>query len=323
MADHTDVGDFFLSPDEAFGVLGNETRMKMLQILGEAEQPLLFSELREQLEIDDPGQVNYHLNQLKGHFVRQTDDGYKLLQPGHRVIQAVVSGGVTGTPVLEPTEVDAPCPYCGQSVEISYGGERLLIRCTECAGTFAGSETDAPFVDTHPYGSIGAIILPPAGVTGRSPPEILEAVIVWTLTEYLALESGICPRCSMTIERTLRVCEDHDSAGGNCDVCNTRHAVHVDYDCPHCTHQELIVPAGFHLFLSVPELMSFLSAREIIPVIPSWETTVPMLDYQDEVINMDPTELQFTYTADGDKLILVVDEKFDVIDSTVITGLSE
>lgn len=323
MTSPTGEGDAFLSPDEAFAALGNETRMEILRSLGEAEGPLLFSELREQVEIDDPGQVNYHLNQLKGHFVRQTDDGYKLLDPGHRIIQAVISGGVTGTPVLEPTEVDAPCPFCGQSVQIRYGGGRLLIRCTACAGVFAGSETDAPFVDSHPYGALGAFPLPPAGVIGRSPKDVLDAATVWALTGYLAIGSGVCPRCSMTIERSLRVCEDHSPTGGNCEVCNTRQAVHVDYVCPHCTFQEVTVPAGWNLFLVVPELMSFLSARGVIPAVPSWEAMVPMYDYEDEVIDVDPLELKITYTFDGDQLILVVDERFDVKDSTVITGLSE
>lgn len=323
MADPTDVGGSFLSPDEAFAVLGNEHRMEMLQILGEAEEPLQFSELREEVDIDDPGNFNYHLNQLKGHFVRQTDDGYELLDPGNRIIQAVVSGGVTETPVLEPTVVDAPCPYCGQSIEIIYGGGRLLIRCTECAGMYAGSETDAPFVDTHPYGALGAFLLPPAGVIGRSPRDVLDAATIWAITGYLALGSGVCPGCSMTIDRSLRVCEEHDPTGGNCAVCNTRHAVQVDYVCPHCTFQEVTVPAGWNLFLTVPELMSFLSARGIIPAIPAWEGILPMYDYEDEVIDVAPLKLKITYTVDGDRLILMVDEEFDVTDSTVISGLSE
>lgn len=323
MTSLNDDDDTFLSHDEAFAVLGNDTRMEILRILGESEQPLLFSELREQAEIDDPGQFNYHLNQLKGHFVRQTEDGYSLQAPGHRVIQAVVSGGVTGTPIIEPTGVDAPCPYCGQSVEISYGGERLLIRCTECAGAFAGSETDAPFVDTHPYGALGAYPIPPAGVAGRSPQDVLAAAVVWVFADFLAINSGVCPRCSMTIERTLQVCEVHNPTGGNCDVCNTRHAVNVDYACPHCTHLESTVPVGFNLFLAVPELMSFLSARGIIPAVPSWEATVPMYDYEDEVIDVEPLELKITYTVNGDQLVLTLDDELNMVDGKVVTDLSE
>lgn len=40
-----------LSPDDAFTVVGNDTRMEILQTLGEADQPLSFSELRERIGI--------------------------------------------------------------------------------------------------------------------------------------------------------------------------------------------------------------------------------------------------------------------------------
>lgn len=149
------------SPDEAFAVLGNETRMEILQVLGRAEESLSFSELRERLEINDPGQVNYHFNRLRGHFVRQTEEGYNLYEPGHRIIQAVLSGSVTGESVLEPIRVDDPCPYCSEPVQINYREERLLIRCTHCAGTFAGSDTDAPFLEAHPHGTVAVLPLPP------------------------------------------------------------------------------------------------------------------------------------------------------------------
>ena len=312
-----------LSPDEAFAVLGKETRMEVLKVLGDAEEPLSFSEIRERLGIDDPGQVNYHLKQLRGHFIQQTEDGYNLLEPGNRIIQAVVSGSVTGTSILEATPIDAPCPYCGEPVIIRYGGERLLVRCTDCAGTYAGSETDAPFVDAHPYGSIAAFPLPPAGFAGLSPQEVLGTAIVCSFTEYLAMGKGMCPRCAMAIEQTVQICDNHEPSGGNCERCHTRHAVTVDYHCPHCTHQEITVPVGFDLFLSEPELMTFLSARGVIPAIPSWELTVPMFDYEDEVIEGDPLILQLTYTVGGDRLVLTVDEELDVVDSNVITGLRE
>lgn len=323
MSTEANNGSSNLTPDQAFSVLGNEIRMEILQTLGEADTALSFSDIREQVAVDDPGQVNYHLNQLKGHFVRKADAGYGLLEPGHRIIQAVLSGGVTGTSELEPTDLDAPCPYCDEPVEISYREERLLIRCSDCPGTFAGSETDAPFLDAHPYGTVGVLPLPPAGIAERTPRGVLDATIVWTITEFLALASGVCPRCSVAIDWSLSVCEDHDASEGNCDSCNTRHAVNVDYDCPNCTHEEAIVPAGFNLFLSVPELMSFFSPRGIIPAMPSWETTAPMFDYKDEVLESDPLEVRLTYTIDGDRLILTVDDDLTVIDATVIAGLPE
>ncbi|MFB6206666.1 MAG: ArsR/SmtB family transcription factor, partial [Haloglomus sp.] len=84
-----------LSPDEAFGVLGNETRIQILQTLGEADGPLSFTELRDRVGIRQGSQFNYHLDKLVGHFVRKTDDGYELRLAGRRVIYAVLSEAVT------------------------------------------------------------------------------------------------------------------------------------------------------------------------------------------------------------------------------------
>lgn len=222
---------------------------------------------------------------------------------------------------MEPTDLDAPCPYCDEPVEISYREERLLIICAACAGTFAGSQSDAPFLETHPHGTVAVLPLPPAGFARRNPRAVLDATIVWTITEFLALASGVCPRCSVAIDWSLRVCEDHDPSGGFCETCYMRHAVNVDYDCPNCTHEEANVPVGFNLFLSIPELMSFLSARGIIPAVPAWETMAPMFDYEDDVLGVDPLELRLTYTIGGDQLILTVDDGLNVVDGTVITGL--
>lgn len=312
-----------LSPDEAFALLGNETRMEIVQVLGKAAEPQSFSEIRKEVGVDDPGQVNYHLNKLKEHFVNQSDGGYRLLEPGHRIIQAVFSGVVTGTSVQEVTPIDAPCPYCGRSVEISYREGRLVILCTECAGTFAGSETDAPFLEEHPHGTIAILPLPPAGVTGRTPRATLDATIVWTFTEFLALASGLCPRCSVAIDWPLRVCEDHDTSEGCCDLCNTRHAVNIDYDCPNCSHEEANVPVGFNLFLTAPELMSFFSSRGLIPAIPTWETSAPMFDYRDEVIEVDPLKVKLTYTLEGDRLEMTIDDELNVLEAIVTTSLSD
>lgn len=110
----SDTGDDTpdLSPDEAFVALGDETRIQALQVLGRSESPLSFTDLRKRVGMSDPGQFNYHLDNLRGHFVRQVGDDYALRESGSRVVQAVLSGSVTGSTVLEPTSLQAPCPYC-------------------------------------------------------------------------------------------------------------------------------------------------------------------------------------------------------------------
>lgn len=89
-----------LSPDEAFAVLGDDTRLQILQMLGAADEPLAFSELFDRIEYHDSSNFGYHLDKLVDHFVRKTDEGYALRQAGRRVVEAILSGAVTDDPVL-------------------------------------------------------------------------------------------------------------------------------------------------------------------------------------------------------------------------------
>lgn len=92
MTNQSDIGDTTLTPDDAFAVLGNETRLEILRSLSDADGPVSFSDLREHVGMRDSGQFNYHLDKLVGHFVTQADDGYALRQAGDRVIEAILSG---------------------------------------------------------------------------------------------------------------------------------------------------------------------------------------------------------------------------------------
>lgn len=84
-------GSTALSPGEAFAVQGDETRLQILQTLGEADDPLAFSELFDRVEYDDTANFNYHLGKLEIHFVHKTGDGYALRNAGGRVVEAILS----------------------------------------------------------------------------------------------------------------------------------------------------------------------------------------------------------------------------------------
>lgn len=302
-----------LSPDEAFATVGNETRIQILQALGEAE-PLSFSDLFDHVEIDDPGNFNYHLDRLTGHFVRKTNAGYELREPGSIVAQAILSGVITKAPVLEPTQLDAPCPYCEGPVEVSFRGERVLVQCMECPGTYAGSETDVRFLGAHPHGTIAAFRLPPAGLDERTPREVLDAGLARTHNELMVLSKGICPRCSAAVDRSLQCCHEHDFSAGVCPRCNRRRAVSVDYRCTNCIRVEENIPAGLHL-MQDPALMSFMSGHGINPVIPSWDDLSPIIGYVEDVRSHDPFRAQFTYSIAGNVLSLTVDKDLTVLDT--------
>lgn len=60
------------TPTDAFGVLGNDTRVAILEALAEATEPgygqqaVRFSDIRERVGVDDSGRLNYHLDKLRG-----------------------------------------------------------------------------------------------------------------------------------------------------------------------------------------------------------------------------------------------------------------
>ena len=98
-----------LAPEEAFDVLGSETRLQILQVLATADDPMAYSELFDRIAYEDSANFTYHLDKLLGHFVRKTDEGYVPRLTGQRVVEAIFSGVVTDAPVVERTDVEMSC----------------------------------------------------------------------------------------------------------------------------------------------------------------------------------------------------------------------
>lgn len=298
-----------LSPDEAFANVGNEARIHILQTLGESE-PLTFSELYDAVDIEDSGNFTYHLDKLRGHFVRESDGEYMLREPGGIIVQAILSGVITASSGFEPTRLEAGCPYCGNPVEVSYTDERVLVRCTDCRGTYAGGETDARFLEAHPHGTIAIFRLPPAGLNNRSATQVLDMALARTHLELLSLAQGICPRCSGVVDYSLQVCEDHDPADGMCETCNRRRSIYVDYACKNCIRVEENIPAGLHL-VKDPALMSFISGHGINPVMPTWNKLDAVIGYYEVLNAVKPIEATFTFQIGDDSLALTVNKNLD------------
>lgn len=315
MAAGPEDADTTLSPDDAFAVLGNETRMDILQKLAEAEDPLQFSELRERVGVSDSGQFNYHLDKLVGHFIEHTEDGYGLRRAGERIIEAIVSGAVTETPVIDPTPIDWPCSQCGAPVKVSYQQEWMALSCTECEGLYGGSlaaDERAPREQLED-GYLGGASLPPAAIKNRSASEVFRTAISWDFLERIARSKGICPRCSAAIEMSLTVCEDHDHGDGICDACGSRYAVKFESACPNCPNTgEGLLPTALH---GTTEILDFVTSHGFDPVTPTEDQWMAMTEaWEVEVLSLDPVEVRITYTLEGHVLSLTVDEELNVID---------
>ncbi|MFC6940096.1 winged helix-turn-helix domain-containing protein [Salinirubellus sp. GCM10025818] len=299
-----------LTPDEAFSILGNETRMQILQELGNADRSLSFTDLRDRVGIRQGAQFNYHLDKLVGHFVEKVGEGYTLREPGRRVIQSVLSGAVTDDPVLEPAEVDFSCLHCGGPLEVSYSRGKLRLSCTACVGDFDES-TVRERENESASANLANMWFTPAGVQGRDAADALRTASTTNHLDAMALSSDICPRCSARVDHSVSVCESHDADGGLCEACGSRLAVWFHFRCTNCIYDKTC-SAGM-VFLDVPELLVFVgehglntSSRAIEW---GWE-------FEEEIVSVDPFEGRFTFTIEADSITLTVDDTLSVVDVT-------
>lgn len=302
-----------LSPDDAFSVLGNETRMNILQTLAQADEPLSWSAIKAAVDVRDGGNFTYHLEKLEHHFVHETEDGYALRQAGRRVVEAVLSGAITDPASLEPARIDEPCPYCGEPFEVSYREERALFRCTECEGTLGGREATTEAFGTLPRGTIELGYLPTAGLTDRNRSEVVMASLVWGGAEGLAVGYGVCPRCAAKLDHAVSVCDDH-ADDGVCDRCNMRYGVTITSRCPTCFHERTNAMVG-HLY-SKPAFRAFFDSRGIDVFASDPDDWRAFIEYEEDVVQREPFEGRFTFTLGGETLTLTVDETLSVTDVT-------
>lgn len=303
--------DATLAPEDAFSLLGNETRVRILQALGTMDGPLSFTELRTEVGIPQGGQFNYHLDQLVGHFIEKTEAGYALRQPGERVVQAVVSGAVTERPYLEPTEVSWwPCPYCEGVVAIGYHDERVERFCTECEGFLGRLQSDLFPFEVGDFGYLDYLYLPPAGMGGRDPSQLLRAAFTWAYAEWLVAAHDVCPRCSATVDHTVDVCPSHDTEGF-CATCGEKNAIRFETACSNCTFS-LDSIASMHLAASM-ELLDFVTDHGINPIGDPWDWG---WEYDETIVSFDPLEAVLSFTIDDETLTLTVDDELTIVEAT-------
>ena len=300
-----------LSPEAAFSILGDETRLGILRALGEADGPLAFSELFERVDYETTANFSYHLEQLLGHFVERSASGYALRRAGSYVVEAVLSGAVTDVPTRERTAIDEPCFRCGGTMEVSYREEAVGLYCRDCGGTRGGGSDTSAWADDHEADILGHVYLPPAGVRQRSAPELLRAAEVWTVAAANARSRDVCPRCSAAIGSEVEVCDDHDAEDGRCARCDQRFAITVLERCRNCIFSMTSI-ATVRL-LCAPELMGFMIDHGVDPIAPEGFHVANLVD--ETVTATDPFAAEFTFRADDETITLSVDGSLEVVEA--------
>lgn len=305
-------GDENLSPDAAFAVLGNETRIEILRTLWEVTETIAsdgtitFSELYEHGGFEDTGNFNYHLGKLTDHFVRRTDGGYELTGAGLAVVRAVIAGTVDERPTLEFTEIDAGCPLCAAPVEVAYESQGLIARCSRCAGLW------------QKYDDLDGLLfwfpLPPAGLADRTPEEAFHTVITYFLQRIRSFRRGVCPTCSGPVDESIDVCEAHEPGEhGGCPRCSRRHLVEVTCTCRVCrasTNGPLTIAILVH-----PAVTAFYYEHDIEHRFASWASFQRGQTMEEELVSTDPLRIRVTIPCDDTRLRLVLDETAAVVDA--------
>ena len=186
------MSDADASAATPFELLGHDIRIGIVEALVEHrrehpdEPALTFSELRDRVGVADSGQFNYHLDKLRGQFVRETDAGYRLGAAGRQVAGAVLSGSYDVGPDRGPVDLDATCGYCDASVAVRYEDGALVAECDD------GHTVHS---DYFPSGIVERVSLPAAME--------LSALLGHHKVELLLRD--VCPSCygpaTATVER--------------------------------------------------------------------------------------------------------------------------
>lgn len=205
------------SPTDLFELIGQETRMAILQALVEqdrtSEDPVVpFSELQRRADIEDTGRFNYHLGQLLDSLVVRTDDGYRLSKFGRRVLRPMATGFYD--PDIDIGDLDLPgeCPDCGGSLHVRHSENVMQVVCSSD--------------HVINYGLLGS-----PGLLAEHTPEDARTAIGLLSTHGVELgTAGICPVC-------------HGRTEGNIERLESRDCYVFRAPCEHCGN-DFMTPVG-------------------------------------------------------------------------------
>ena len=273
------------TPEEVFALLGNETRIDIIRVLGMmAGEALSFSELHDQVAVRDSGQFNYHLNRLVGTFVRRTEEGtYELTFAGSRVVGAIYSGEFEHGETQGSIRLDSQCGNCGAQLTATYGDETVAINCTRC------EEIDSTFG------------FPSGGVEGRSEDELTRVFDRWLRSIFALIGDGICHNCTGTMERWMSDDSKH---------LHPDDPVNITFACERCGDEATLSITSF-LYLQ-PEVVGFYFSNGVdLHAVDMWNART-FLDPTVTVVSEQPWEVAAEFEHAGERLDLTVHDDLSI-----------
>jgi len=304
-----------MSPEGAFAVLGNEIRLDIIRVLWQADatheyddasdtaDTISFSELRRQVDIDDNGKFNYHLSQLAPHFIRQTDDGYRLSGAGKQIARTVIA--VTGTDELDfSADLKQDCPLCGALMAATYEDQWLRISCTECDGLFG---------DKAPEGAVFFSSYPAAGLADRSLEEAFATGFYRCMLDITYMMRDLCRECAGPLSASISVCDTHRTGEGDpCSNCGTRFPVWAEMRCDTCGFAKRLPVEAFAMGLT--PVIGFLDDEGLDVLAPTFDEIVDLLQNRVETTVMEePFRVSVAIEGEAGRLSISLDEDMNVV----------
>jgi hypothetical protein len=276
-----------VAPADAFALIGNETRLSILEALWRAEDgPVRFSVLNEMVGMADSAQFNYHLGKLTDQYVRKVEAGYELRTAGAKVVRAVLAGSFTEHPRLEPFTTDDGCTRCGEALVASYDEEMLALDCPDCGRAH------------------GEYSFPPGGLNDRTNEEVLEAFDQRVRHLHCLAKDGVCPECSGRMRTTI-------SEEGECCLGVGLRADHI---CGQCSHS-LCSAIGLCLLDCSPVVAFHRDHGIDLGATPYWRLDWCVSDDHTTVRASDPWELELAIDLDDERLHATLDGDLSLVDT--------
>lgn len=239
-------------PEEAFKLLGHETRLGILHALWEEhggegpppDSPVTFTALRKHVGLHDGSQFNYHLDKLTGRYIGKTDEGYFLRRPGYRIIQTVLSGTGMKPVSVSPQPFEFDCEYCDAETVVGYHDEYLYHACTECVGGWGTAEEfPIPAPELGTGGLLGLFGVDPNWAAAPHTMDIRDLYLREIYQTIQSVLTGLCDSCYGEIHGTVDICQDHEATSDAlCQACDRRYRIRVVYECSSCEEKSGMPP---------------------------------------------------------------------------------
>lgn len=275
---------------KAFEVLGHETRVTILVALltdwtESRTEPVSYAELMDRVGMEDSGKFNYHLDKLRGVYVRRVEAGYVPTAGAAALRRAVLAHRPADTVNIEREVHEVSCPVCSSETKLTYERGFVTLECIDCK-KWPGFK--------YPF--------PQNGFEKRSVKEVLDALDRRLARDTGLLRAGQCPECAGTLSVDLRpeATEGEHSVFISCNTCS----LFIDLGVLELVHDER-------------QVTDALETIGVDPSLPFWDLPSPSAFVDSD----EPTHVGTVVEGTNGTVHIVINERIDIV--SVETDIGE